>query len=77
MAAMLFLSVAKYSRMGTQHMASLKKLIDDEDGATAVEYGLTAALVSVAIIVVLGALGDNLTATFTSVSDELAGAAEE
>ena len=74
---MIALSVAKYSRRGTQHMASLKRLIHDEHGATAVEYGLIAALVSVAVIVVLGALGDNLTATFTSVSDELAGAAEE
>ena len=77
MAAMISLSVEKYSRRGSQHMARLTRLINDEDGATAVEYGLIAALVAVAIIGVLGTLGDNLTATFTSVSDDLAAVAEE
>ncbi|MEM8947842.1 MAG: Flp family type IVb pilin [Pseudomonadota bacterium] len=51
-------------------------LLKDESGATAIEYGLIAALVSVAIIGVLSTLGDNLTNTFQTVSDNL-GVAEE
>ncbi len=54
-------------------MRTLKKFIRDEQGATAIEYGLIAALVSVAIIGILTTLGDNLTATFQTVSDELGG----
>ena len=55
-------------------MTTFQNLIQDEDGATAIEYGLIAALVSVAVITILGALGDNLVTTFTSVSDGLADA---
>ena len=43
----------------------------DECGATAIEYGLIAALVSVAAITALGALGNSLEAMFTKVSSEL------
>ena len=53
-------------------MKIFKNLMKDESGATAIEYGLIAALVSVAVITILGTLGDNLTTTFTTVSDELA-----
>lgn len=56
-------------------MNTLRKLWRDEDGATAIEYGLIAALVAVALIAILGPLGENLVAVFTAVSDELAGAA--
>lgn len=45
--------------------------IQREDGATAIEYGLIAALVAVAIIGALTALGVDLTALFTGVSTEL------
>jgi pilus assembly protein Flp/PilA len=55
-------------------MKILKHLLDDESGATAIEYGLIAALVSVAIITILTTLGDNLNTTFTTVSDSLGGA---
>ena len=55
----------------------LKEFATDESGATAIEYGLIAALVSVAIIGILGSLGDELTLTFTEVRDGLQGAAEE
>jgi pilus assembly protein Flp/PilA len=47
------------------------QLIRDESGATAIEYGLIAALVAVAIIVALSALGDSLDTLFTGISDEL------
>jgi pilus assembly protein Flp/PilA len=43
----------------------------DESGATAIEYGLIASLIAVAIITILGTLGTKLTATFTSVSSKL------
>ena len=39
----------------------------DESGATAIEYGLIAAGISVAIITVVGSLGSSLNTTFTSV----------
>lgn len=43
----------------------------DESGATAIEYGLIASLVAVAIITALTTLGTKLTATFGSVSAKL------
>lgn len=43
----------------------------DEEGATAIEYALIAALVSVAAITALSQLGNNLNAMFTSVSNKL------
>ncbi len=43
----------------------------DESGATAIEYGLIASLIAVAIITILGTLGTNLTKTFTTVSGKL------
>jgi pilus assembly protein Flp/PilA len=55
-------------------MDTINRLINDESGATAIEYGLIAGLVAVAIIAALSALGTSLTSLFTSVSDELDGA---
>jgi pilus assembly protein Flp/PilA len=54
------------------HMSLFNRFIKDESGATAIEYGLIAALVSVAIIVVLGSVGTNLKAVFQKVADSLA-----
>jgi pilus assembly protein Flp/PilA len=48
-----------------------KELLNDESGATAIEYGLIAGLVSVAIIVALTALGDSLDAIFSQISDAI------
>lgn len=50
----------------------ITRFINDEDGATAIEYGLIAALIAVAIITAVGTLGDNLDAAFDSVNDGLA-----
>ena len=47
------------------------RFVKDESGATAIEYGLIAAGISVAIIAVVQGLGTNLKATFTSVSNAL------
>jgi pilus assembly protein Flp/PilA len=52
-------------------MTFFKNLIRDEQGATAIEYGLIAALIAVAAITAMGALGNSLDDTFTNVSDEL------
>lgn len=54
-----------------------KRFAQDESGATAIEYGLIAALVAVAIITALTTLGTDLTNTFTSVSDALTGVTED
>jgi pilus assembly protein Flp/PilA len=52
-------------------MTFINKLFRDESGATAIEYGLIAALIAVAAIVGMGALGDSLDTTFNNVSAEL------
>lgn len=52
-------------------MKTLAKFVKDESGATAIEYGLIAAGISVAIITVVNNLGTKLTNTFTSVSDQM------
>ena len=49
----------------------LTRFVKDEAGATAIEYGLIAAGISVAIIATVAALGTNLNTTFTSVSTAL------
>jgi pilus assembly protein Flp/PilA len=50
----------------------MTKLVQDRSGATAIEYGLIAALISVVIIGVLTTIGNNLLARFTSVANALA-----
>ena len=51
--------------------AILKNFISDESGATAIEYGLIAALISVVIIGVLTNVGSNLNTKFGSVATSL------
>lgn len=55
-------------------MTFFKKLARDEQGATAIEYGLIAALIAVALISSLGALEDSITGTFTRVGASMKGA---
>ena len=52
-------------------MQSFLKFINDESGATAIEYGLIAALIAVVIIGAVTAVGTSLSTTFTSVSTGL------
>jgi pilus assembly protein Flp/PilA len=47
------------------------RFVKDENGATAIEYGLIAAGISIAIIAVVKTLGTNLNTTFSSVSTAL------
>lgn len=49
-------------------MQFLKSFVADQDGATAIEYGLIAALIAVAAIVAFKAVGVSLSKTFTNVS---------
>jgi pilus assembly protein Flp/PilA len=52
-------------------MSKLLQFIRDQSGATAIEYGLIAAGISVAIITVVNSLGGQLNNTFTNVSANL------
>ena len=49
----------------------IKNFVRDESGATAIEYGLIAAGISVAIITVVNGLGTKLNTTFTNISTKL------
>lgn len=55
----------------------VRHFVKSEKGATAIEYGLIAALVSVAAIIALGAMGDSLESIFNVVSQELNSAATQ
>ncbi|MGY6552349.1 MAG: Flp family type IVb pilin [Erythrobacter sp.] len=55
-------------------MTFFKKLARDEQGATAIEYGLIAALIAVALIGSLTALRGSIDTTFTNVGDAMTGA---
>ncbi|HZP75661.1 MAG TPA: Flp family type IVb pilin [Pseudolabrys sp.] len=52
-------------------MATIRRFLKEETGATAIEYGLIAAGIAVAIIAVVNGLGTDLNTTFSSVSTQL------
>ena len=54
-------------------MKFFRKLIKDNAGATAIEYGLIAALIAVASIVAMQGLGSELSRTFNKTSSTMAG----
>ena len=56
---------------GEMIMALVQKFFWDESGATAIEYGLIAALISVVIITGVTAVGTKLSTTFTTLSTKL------
>jgi pilus assembly protein Flp/PilA len=55
----------------SQHLTVAKRLWHDDAGATAIEYGLIAALIAVAAIAAFQLVGTNLSATFNSVATKL------
>lgn len=57
-------------------MTFFKKLARDEQGATAIEYGLIAALIAVALIASLGTLEDSISGTFTEVGTAMENAGD-
>jgi pilus assembly protein Flp/PilA len=50
----------------------IQRFVRDEDGATAIEYGLIAALIAVVIIAAVTVLGQNLIATFKTIGKAVA-----
>ena len=52
-------------------MSFVKEFLRDESGATAIEYGLIAALVAVVLVTALGAMGNQLSKTFAKVTSNL------
>jgi pilus assembly protein Flp/PilA len=55
-------------------MRFIKSMLRDEAGATAIEYGLIAALIAVAAVTAMTGLGEEIGATFNEVESELAAA---
>jgi pilus assembly protein Flp/PilA len=51
--------------------ATITKLLRNEDGATAIEYGLIAALIAVAAIAAMTSVGTSLSTTFNNISTKL------
>ena len=54
-----------------RRLTSLYCLIKDSRGVTAIEYGLIAALIAVAAVVVMGTVGTNLSGTFSAIAASL------
>ena len=52
-------------------LSLITRLVWDESGVTAIEYGLIAALIAVAAITVMGTVGTNLSGTFSKVAANL------
>jgi pilus assembly protein Flp/PilA len=52
-------------------MSAIVRFLSDSSGATAIEYGLIAAGISLAIIAVVTTIGTTLNTTFTSISSQL------
>ena len=52
-------------------MSVLARLVRNGQGATAIEYGLIAALIAIAAVVVMGQVGSNLSSTFNTVAASL------
>jgi pilus assembly protein Flp/PilA len=55
-------------------MQFVRKMIKDNKGATAIEYGLIAALIAVAAITAMQGLGNNLKNTFNTAANKMASA---
>ena len=52
-------------------MITIKKFLRSDEGVTAIEYGLIAALIAVAIITAVQLVGTNLKATFTTIASKI------
>jgi pilus assembly protein Flp/PilA len=62
---------ARVSKVETNVNNLLARILRDTSGATAIEYGLIAALIAVVIITALTTVGTKLSATFTSISAKI------
>ncbi|WP_063838514.1 Flp family type IVb pilin [Methylobacterium variabile] len=52
-------------------LTKLKHFVGDESGATAIEYGLIATLIAIAVITAVSTLGNNLSSQFNKIADKL------
>ena len=69
---MFLLKLPKNQNTGDfQMINALNKFLKDENGATAIEYGLIAALIAVVIVGGVTAIGTNLSTLFTSVAGQV------
>ena len=57
--------------MATDDDHIVARFVRDESGATAIEYGMIAALIAVAIITVVGSIGTKLNTSFTTIKNNL------
>ena len=60
------------NRIGNQMNTLFARFLKDESGATAIEYGLIAALISVGIIAGAGSLGTNINSVFNKLATKMA-----
>jgi pilus assembly protein Flp/PilA len=65
------MKVSQIDKAREPSMTKLRNFLRDENGATAIEYGLIAACISVAIIIAVQTVGTNLNNVFTNVSNAL------
>jgi pilus assembly protein Flp/PilA len=68
---LLAAACAGLNRKENPMRAFFTKLIQDEAGVTAIEYGLIAALIAVAAVTIMGTVGTNLSNTFSTVASKL------
>jgi pilus assembly protein Flp/PilA len=68
---MAYRNAADIAQMRETGMRMISRFLRDEDGATAVEYGLIASLISLATIVALNNVGGKLKGTFNDVANNL------
>ena len=65
------ISKATASARGKHHVSKVSAFLKDESGATAIEYGLIAAGIAVAIIGIVNTIGSKLNTTFSNISTQL------
>ena len=59
--------------VGYRNTETIKRFFKDEEGVTAIEYGLLAALIALVIIGAVALVGTNLSGTFTSIANTVTG----
>ena len=67
----LFSYLIKLQNHGERHMSKIVAFLKNESGATAIEYGLIAAGISVVIIATVNAIGTTLNGKFNTISTQL------
>jgi pilus assembly protein Flp/PilA len=61
----------RLNKIGNKTNQIICRLIENTNGVTAIEYGLIAALIAVAAVVVIGTVGTNLSSTFSDIASNL------